>query len=222
MSEILATFTGRGIKLTDDLLEKPFIKWDNLEIKLYPDKIEFDLNNIIFDYPIENIVDIGRKLPKEIIDKSKFFSGTIEIYSTITVLENNEEETTFAFSPETNIYGKKPIETFLRKLFQLLLEDKEVFFKIENDDWKKGTLKFVTEKIKENFIIKYVNKLVVQYNNENYDLFTNIKNLLIVEHNVLGENRPTLEILQKVNGKKRKVYLYMEDKKIKLFLLRYL
>ncbi|CAB3289027.1 conserved protein of unknown function [Methanocaldococcus lauensis] len=234
-SSEIARFSGKGVLITPQTLEKPVIKWDLLEIILYEDKIIFEFSDDKFEVGIENIEDIGYKLPKKVIESAKQSLEDIKYHSSIVVKSDKLGDIIIGFAPETSIYGKTPIINFLRRLFYLLLNNKEVkiIYDIEenkNKEWEEGYLKFTEERIKEEFIVKIKYKLVVKVLKDNraiiYDIFSNIKDIEIEEKEVNGYLKPVLVIKQVIQQtKKRKYvisYLYVEDKKVRLFLLRYL
>jgi len=136
------------------------------------------------------------------------------------------------FAPETSIYGKAPIDNFLRKLFYILLNKKEVKIlynageNSENTKWENGFLTFIKKRIKDGLVTKIEYRLVVEIlDNEDskiYDIFSNIKDVEIEEKDVDGEIEPVLKILQVKDGKDIISYLYTKDKKVRLFILRYM
>ncbi|WP_423793368.1 CheF family chemotaxis protein [Methanocaldococcus indicus] len=216
---MLATFSGKGLIVTPEILQYPIIRWEKLEMKLYDNKIDVELGTNKFSIELDKIVDIGEPLPDEVIEKSKF-TIDLSVYGTITYHDETSSKM-LAFIPETSIYGKKPIEAFLKKLFSILLDDKEILIKAADGKWEKGYIKIVDEKIKENFITKVINKIVVKTDSNEYDISSNIKSIEFEDVEVNNEIKTCLKIIKKEDTKKVILYLYVEDDKVKKFLLRY-
>ena len=229
----IARFSGKGVLITPKTLEKPLLRWEKLEIILYGDKIVFEFLDKKIEAKIEDIEDVGEELPKKVIDSAKRLLEDITFHSSIVIKSKEFGNIMIGFAPETSIYGKTPIDNFLRKLFCALLNKKEVKIlydvkegNYENKTWENGYLKFIKERIKEEFVVKIGYKLVVEVlkNKEAkiYDIFSNIRNIEIEEKDVEGEIKPVLKIQQKKNRKKIMSYLYTENRKVRLFLLRYM
>ena len=227
----IARFSGKGILITPKTLEKPLLKWEKLEIILYKDKIVFEFIDRTIEVGIEDIEDVGAELPKKVLEIAKSTLEDITYHSSIIIKSKEFGSVMVGFAPETSIYGKAPIDNFLRKLFYTLLNKKEVklLYNVEenkNAEWKDGFLTFIKKRIKDGLVTKIEYRLVVEVlENEDskiYDIFSNIKDVEIEEKDVNGEIEPVLKIQQLKEGKDVISYLYTKDKKVRLFLLRYM
>ncbi|AAB99637.1 TPA: hypothetical protein HA335_02535 [Methanocaldococcus jannaschii] len=231
-SSEIARFSGKGILITPKTLEKPLLKWEKLEIILYKDKIVFEFVDKTIEVGVEDIEDVGAELPKKVIDIAKSTLEDITYHSSIIIKSKEFGNVMVGFAPETSIYGKAPIDNFLRKLFYILLNKKEVKIlynageNSENTKWENGFLTFIKKRIKDGLVTKIEYRLVVEIlDNEDskiYDIFSNIKDVEIEEKDVDGEIEPVLKILQVKDGKDIISYLYTKDKKVRLFILRYM
>ncbi|XRP97283.1 CheF family chemotaxis protein [Methanocaldococcus sp. 16A] len=232
-SQEIARFSGKGVLITPKTMEKPLLRWEKLEIILYKDKIVFEFLDKKIEANIEDIDDVGYKLPKKVFDSAKCLLEDITFHSTIVIKSKEFGTIMIGFAPETSLYGKTPIDNFLRKLFCLLLNNKEVkiLYDVKEEDyrdktWENGYLKFIKERIKEEVIVKFEYKLVVEVlennNTKTYDIFSNIRDVKIEEKEICGEIKPILKIQQKKNRKCITSYLYTENRKVRLFLLRYM
>ncbi|ENN96830.1 hypothetical protein J422_00245 [Methanocaldococcus villosus KIN24-T80] len=223
----VAKFSGRGVVITKHhrkLYSFLYKKWEPLDITLYRDKIVFDFGDNKIELSLDNIIDIGERIPEEIIKTSKYCLEGIEYYSTVTTYINFEK-TVIAFATESMIYEKTLIISFLRKLFQILLNNKDVMVRYnikENFYWEKGKIKFVDKKIRDKGIMRVEHYITVETKNDRYYLFTNIKDLKISEDKIKDRVLPVLEIVQKMWIKNISSYFYSDDWKVKLFILRYL
>ncbi|ADC68847.1 Protein of unknown function DUF439 [Methanocaldococcus sp. FS406-22] len=230
-SSEIARFSGKGILLTPKTLEKPLLKWEKLEIILYKDKIVFEFVDKTIEVGVEDIEDVGAELPKKVLEIAKSTLEDITYHSSIIIKSKEYGSVMVGFAPETSIYGKAPIDNFLRKLFYILLNKKEVkilYNAGEDKDakWEEGFLTFIKKRIKDGLISKIEYRLVIEVlvngDAKIYDIFSNIKDVEIEEKDVNGEIEPVLKIQQLKEGKDVISYLYTKDKRVRLFILRYL
>ena len=230
-SSEIARFSGKGILLTPKTLEKPLLKWEKLEIILYKDKIVFEFVDKTIEVGVEDIEDVGAELPKKVLEIAKSTLEDITYHSSIIIKSKEYGSVMVGFAPETSIYGKAPIDNFLRKLFYILLNEKEVkilYNAGEDKDakWEGGFLTFIKKRIKDGVVVKVEYKLVIEVSENGdakiYDIFSNIKDVEIEEKDVNGEIEPVLKIQQLKEGKDVISYLYTKDKRVRLFILRYM
>ncbi|NPA62382.1 MAG: hypothetical protein GXN95_02375 [Methanococci archaeon] len=227
----LGRFSGKGVLITPKILERPMIKWEKLEIILYNNKLVFEFVDKKIEVKIEDIIDVGVELPKKVLDIAKATLEDIKYHSSLVVKIEGNGEVIIGFAPETSIYGKAPIDNFLRKLFYILLNEKEakILYDVKNNEnksWEDGYLTFIEKRIKEEFVVKIERILAVKVKKGReekiYEVFCNIKDVEIEEMEIDGEIKPVLQILQIKDKRKILSYLCTKDKKVKLFLLRYM
>ncbi|XRO76721.1 CheF family chemotaxis protein [Methanocaldococcus sp. 10A] len=229
-SKEIARFHGKGILLNQYTIKNPVLKWEKLDIILYEDKIEFKFSNKTIEVELQYIEDVGAELPRRAIEVAKSALEDITYHSSITFRPPEFDKTMIGFAPETSIYGRKPIETFLRKVFYVLLNKKEI--KIQygaikggsidpNVKWEDGYLIFVQRKsaLSSGEILAVA--VLENGKPKVYNLFTNIESIRIKTKLIDDKEEEVLEIKQIKANESITSYLYIE-KRERLFVLRYI
>ncbi|WP_423793035.1 CheF family chemotaxis protein [Methanocaldococcus indicus] len=231
MSKVITKFSGKGILLNQYTLKNPALKWEKLEIILYDDSIEFIFPNKKMRIKLEYIEDIGVELPRKAIEIAKSALEDITYHSSIIFNPPEMEKTMVGFAPETSMYGRKPLDAFLSKLFYVLLHKKPVKIQYAamkggsldpNAKWEDGQLYFIQKKSSVGGSKEIL--VVVVFEEEKpkvYNVFTNIEAMRLKEKVIDGETVEALEIKQVKNNESITSYLYT-DNKTRLFILRYL
>ncbi len=231
MTRLVAKFNGKGILLNQYTLKNPALKWEKLDINLYEDSIEFIFPTKKLKIKTEYIEDVGADLPRKAIEIAKSTLEDITYHSSIVFHPPEMDKTMVGFAPETSIYGRKPIEIFLLKLFKVLLNKKPVKVQYAamkggsldpNAKWEDGYLLFVI--VKSGVSTKEI--LAVAVNDESgkpkiYTLFTNLEAIRIKTKVIDDKEVEVLEIKQIKSNESITSYLYL-DNKDRLFVLRYI
>ncbi|ENN96253.1 hypothetical protein J422_03283 [Methanocaldococcus villosus KIN24-T80] len=226
----LAKFQGKGILLNQYTIKSPVLKWEKLEITLYEDSLLFEFKDKKIEVELQYVEDVGAGLPRRAIEVAKTSLEDITYHSSITYKLPESDKTMIGFAPETSIYGRKPIENFLRKLFYALLNKKEV--KVQygaikggtvdpNVKWEDGYLVFA--KVKSLLSPGEVLAVAVLEDGKPkvYNLFTNLESIRIKKKMVGEEEKDVLEIKQIKGNENITSYLYVEPRE-RLFILRYI
>ncbi|ACX73349.1 MAG: hypothetical protein GXN95_06700 [Methanococci archaeon] len=227
----VAVFNGKGILLNQYTMKNPVLKWEKLDIILYEDKINFIFPNKKVEVELQHVEDVGAELPRRAIEVAKSSLEDITYHSSITFRPPESDKTMVGFAPETSIYGRKPIENFLRKVFYVLLNKKEI--KIQygaikggsidpNVKWEDGYLIFVQRKsaLSSGEILAVA--VLENGKPKIYNLFSNIESIRL-KTKLINENEEAevLEIKQIKSNETITSYLYIE-KRERLFVLRYI
>ncbi|ACV24922.1 CheF family chemotaxis protein [Methanocaldococcus fervens] len=229
-SKEIATFHGKGILINQYTIKKPTLKWEKLDIILYEDSIEFKFLNKSIKVDIQYIEDVGAELPRRVIEIAKSSLEDITYHSSIIFQLPESDKTMIGFAPETSIYGRKPIENFLRKLFYVLLNKKEI--KVQygaikggsidpNVKWEDGYLIFV--KTKSTLAGGEILAVAALEGGKPkiYNLFSNIESIRIKTKVIDDKEEEVLEIKQIKGGESITSYLYIQPRE-RLFVLRYI
>ncbi|AEH07376.1 CheF family chemotaxis protein [Methanothermococcus okinawensis] len=237
-SKAIARFEGKGIIVNPYTLKDPFTKWNKLQIMLFNDKIEFNFGNKKIEANLEYIEDIGAELPRRAMEIAKASLEDISHYSSITIRLPDSDRTIIGFAPETSLYGKTLVNSFLKKLFYILLSKKEV--KVQygiikggsfdtSVSWEDGFLVFAQKPIKKGVSVVNEQVLAVAVTSGGkpkvYDLFNNIESVDRVSKTItMGEKEDEVEVLeikQIKGGETMTSYIYLPQKE-RLFVLRYI
>ncbi|WP_456472829.1 CheF family chemotaxis protein [Methanocaldococcus sp.] len=209
-------FYGVGFLLARRCCISPFSKWEKIEVELIEDTLNVYFEDKSIAININDIVDVGAKVPEKLINLSKkLLEGVYNISSIIFKQDDNLYM--LAIGAETSIYGEYPVKSMLREIIIKFIADKDVkvVYDIKNKNyWSGGKFIVIKRKYKENFITKIEYKLIVESNKEYFDIFSNLKNFEL-------ENE-YLKLIQHKLGRKVISYLYIPDTEVRFFLLRYL
>jgi helix-turn-helix protein len=234
-SKEIARFEGKGIIVNPYTLRDPFTKWNKIQITLFTDKIEFNFGNRKIEANIEYIEDIGAELPRRAMEIAKASLEDISHYSSITIRLPDSDKDIIGFAPETSLYGKTLVNTFLKKLFYVLLNKKEVkvqygIIKGGSVDtsvtWEDGFLVFAQKPVKKGVSVVNEQVLAVAVTTGGkpkvYNLFNNIESVDIENKTIDGDKElEVLEIKQIKGGETITSYIYIPQKE-RLFVLRYI
>ncbi|AXI24671.1 hypothetical protein CFE53_00150 [Methanofervidicoccus sp. A16] len=233
-SKEVAKFEGKGIIINPYTLRDPFTKWSKIKITLYTDRILFEFENKSIEAELKYVVDVGAELPRRAIEIAKSTLDDIRYYSSITIQLPDSDKDIIGFAPETSLYGKTLINSFLKKVFYVLLNKKEVKVQYEvikggsvdpSAKWEDGMLVFAQRPVKKG--LKVVNELVLAVavtsggKPKVYNLFSNLESISLEKKTVENEELTVLEIKQLKGGESVTSYLYIPERE-RLFVLRYI
>jgi len=233
-SKEVARFEGKGIIINAYTLRDPFTKWGKIQITLYDNKIEFNFGNKFIESELEYIVDVGAELPRRAIEIAKSSLEDIKYNSSITIQLPDSDRDIIGFAPETSLYGKALVNSFLKKVFYVLLNKTEVKVKYEvikggsvdpSAKWEDGMLVFAQRPVKKG--VKVVNELVLAVavtsggKPKVYNLFSNLESVEIERKTVDNEELEVMEIKQIKGGETTTSYIYIPQRE-RLFVLRYI
>ncbi|WP_292461030.1 CheF family chemotaxis protein [Methanothermococcus sp.] len=233
-SKEISRFEGKAIIVNSYSLKDPFTKWNKTQITLFTDKIEFNIGNKKIEANIEYIEDIGAELPRRAIEIAKASLEDISHYSSIVLRLPDRDKDIIGFAPETSLYGKTLINSFLKKIFYVLLNKKEIKVQygvikggsVDNSvKWEEGFLVFAQKPVKKGVSIVNEQVLAVAVKGGKpkvYDLFNNIESVDIENKTIDdGKELEVLEIKQIKGGETITSYIYIPQKE-RLFVLRYI
>uniref|UniRef100_A9AB10 Chemotaxis signal transduction system protein F from archaea n=1 Tax=Methanococcus maripaludis (strain C6 / ATCC BAA-1332) TaxID=444158 RepID=A9AB10_METM6 len=233
-SKLVATFNGKGIIATPYTLRDPFTKWRNLKIELYEDYLEFIFENKKIEVTFDQIDDIGFDLPRKALEIAKNNLDDISIYGSFRLNPPDEDKFSIGYAPEASIYGEPTINAFLKKLFQQLLNKKEIKLQYArivggsvdvSSEWEDGYLVFAKKPVKRGVSVIEEMVLAVAVTSGDkpkvYDLFTNIESISLEKKKIDEEDKEVLEIKQLRGGETVNSYIHIPSTKL-LYVLRYI
>ena len=233
-SKEVARFEGKGIIINIYTLKDPFTKWDKIQITLYNNKIEFSTGNKFIEAKLEHIVDVGAELPRRAMEIAKSSLEDIKYNTSIIIQLPDSDKDIIGFASETSLYGKALVNTFLKKVFYLLLNKTKIKVQYEaikggsldsSAKWEDGMLIFAQRPVKKG--IKVVNELMLAVavtsggKPKIYNLFSNLESVEIESKTVDNEKLEVMEIKQMKSGETTTSYIYIPQKE-RLFVLRYI
>ncbi|MBA2846821.1 hypothetical protein HNP88_001005 [Methanococcus maripaludis] len=233
-SKIIATFKGKGVIVTPYTLRDPFTKWKNFQMQLYEDSIEFIFENKVIEASFDQIDDMGFELPRKALEIAKNNLDDISVYGSFKLNPPDEDKFSIGFAPEASIYGETTINAFLKKLFQQLLNKKEIKLQYARivggsvdiaSEWEDGCFVFAKKPVKKGVsVIEEMVLAVAVTSGEKpkvYDLFNNIESVSLETKKINEEDKEVLEIKQLRGGETVNSYIHIPSTKL-LYVLRYI
>lgn len=233
-SKQITTFSGKGIIATPYTLRDPFTKWRKLQMVLYEDSLEFIFDNKTVEVNFADIEDLGFELPRKALEIAKNTLEDVSVYGAIKAKPADEDKFSIGFAPEASIYGEPTTNAFFKKLFQQMLNKKEIKLQYARivggsldmtSEWQDGSLVFAKKPVKKGVsVIEDIVLAVAVTSGDKpkvYDLFTNIESVSIEKKKIDENDVDVLEVKQLRGSETVTSYLYVPSTKL-LYILRYI